>query len=318
MSIGVPDIVPGFRQETLTLRPDNIGPCVATLVHHPEDDDEAPAVLYVHGYNDYWFQEGLAQRWRGAGFAFFALDTRRNGRSIRQGQLTSYTNDMRLCFEEFDLAVARIRAGNSHRPLLLMGHSAGGLSCTLYVDARPRLVQGLILNSPFFGFSGPLHERWLLRNMISPFGAIEPRFVVQKDGGPLYASSLHRDFDRGGEWSYELSWKRAGGLPVLAGWVRAAHLGHEAVRLGLAIECPVLVLSSARSGGGKAWNESYTNSDAVLDVLDMRRRARGLGSQVDQVVLDDALHDVVLSRPAVRDAAYREMLTWADQILDAG
>jgi len=317
MSIGTPDIVPDFRQETLTLRPDSAGPCVATLVYHPEDDPESPAVLYVHGYNDYWFQEELAQQWRDKGFAFFALDARRHGRSLRQGQLHSYTDDMRLYFEELDLAVARVRATNPQRTLLLMGHSTGGLSCSLFADARPNLIQGLLLNSPFFSFSGPRHERWLLRHVISPLGAIEPRLVVQKDGGPIYASSLHRDFDRGGEWTYNLSWKRAGGVPVLAGWVRAVHLGHEAVRRGLAIECPVLVLSSARSGGGSSWNESYTNSDAVLDPFDLRRRARRLGPHVDQIVLDGALHDVLLSSREVRNAAYGEMLTWAVQILNS-
>ncbi|MCO4770230.1 MAG: alpha/beta hydrolase [Deltaproteobacteria bacterium] len=317
MSDGEPDIIAGYLAETLPLPPDEAGPVVATLVHHPEDRPDAPAVLYLHGYNEYWFQEELAERWRGAGFAWFALDLRRHGRSLRQGQHGSYISDMRLYFEELDLAVARIRENAPERPIILLGHSTGGLTSALYADARPGLLQALVLNAPFFGFAGPRYERWVLNHVVSRVGLIEPRFVVQKDGGPVYASSLHRDFGRGGEWTYDLCWKRAGGLPLLAGWIRAVHQGHEAVRRGLEIGCPVLVLSSARSGGGKQWNDSYLNTDAVLDVVEMRRRARRLGPLVEQVVLEGALHDVVLSAAPVRERAYLEMTEWAGRALRA-
>ncbi len=318
MNAGVPDIIAGYRAETLPLAPDEAGPVVATLVHHPADPLDTPAVLYLHGYNDYWFQEPLAQAWRDKGFAWFALDARRHGRSIRPGQHTAYISDMRLYFEELDLAVARIRRQAPNRPLVLLGHSTGGLTASLYAHERPGLLDALILNAPFFSFGGPRHERWLLGHVISPLARVEPRLVVQKDGGPIYASSLHRDFGRGGDWAYDLAWKKAGGLPLLAGWIRAVHLGHEQVKTGLAIDCPTLVLSSARSGGGSDWNDSFRDTDAVLDVREMRRRARRLGPHVDQVVLDGALHDVVLSRLEVRERALAEMTTWARQILGDG
>lgn len=37
-------------------------------------------ILYVHGYNDYFFQEELAEKSDSAGFAFFAIDLHYNGR----------------------------------------------------------------------------------------------------------------------------------------------------------------------------------------------------------------------------------------------
>lgn len=314
---GEPDIIDGFAAVTLSLPPDAHGAAVATLVAHPADAPDAPAVLYVHGYNDYWFQEPLAAAWRAAGFAWYALDLRRHGRSLRPGQHPAYTEDIEAYFVELDLAVARIRAEDPARRIVLLGHSTGGLCSSLYADARPGLLDALVLNAPFLGFGGPLRDRLLLTTVIPALGAVEPRFVVQADGGPLYASSLHRDFGRGGEWDYDLSWKRAGGLPTLAGWVRAVHLAHERVRAGLDVRCPVLCLTSARSGGGSEWNESYTCTDVVLDVVDVRRRARRLASHVDQVVLDGALHDVVLSAPPVRERAHREMTTWARQVLRA-
>ena len=42
-------------------------------------------ILYVHGYNDYFFQEELAEKSDSAGFAFFAIDLHYNGRSYSEG-----------------------------------------------------------------------------------------------------------------------------------------------------------------------------------------------------------------------------------------
>ncbi len=196
-----------------------------------------------------------------------------------------------------------------------MGVGAASAPGRASAQGEPGVRAGLILNSPFFGWSGPGYERWFLGRVATPLAAVAPRLVIQADGGPLYASSLHQSFGRGGEWDYDLTWKRAGGLPILAGWVRAIEHGHRRVRAGLAIDCPVLVLSSARSGGGSTWNTTFQTTDAVLDVRDMRRRARGLGERVDQVVLEGALHDVVLSAKPVRERAYEEMVRWAGAVV---
>lgn len=308
----VPDVLPGFVQTTLPLSEPGL---VATLVTHEGEAGDGPAVIYVHGYNDYFFQTELAERWRAAGFAFHALDLRRHGRSLRPGQQPCWVTDLEAYFEDLDRAVQVIRQKAPERPLVLLGHSTGGLIGSLWADARPGVLAGLILNSPFLGWSGPGYERWFLSRVATPLAAVAPRAVIQADGGPLYASSLHQSFGRGGEWDYDLTWKRAGGLPILAGWVRAIEHGHRRVRRGLSIVCPVLVLSSARSGGGSTWNTTFQTTDAVLDVRDMRRRARRLGPRVDQVVLEGALHDVVLSAKPVRERAYEEMVRWAGAVV---
>ena len=60
---------------------------VATLVRRAGGERSAHAVLYLHGWNDYFFQTHLADVLRRAGFDFYALDLRRYGRSLRLGQL---------------------------------------------------------------------------------------------------------------------------------------------------------------------------------------------------------------------------------------
>ncbi len=310
---GQPDVFDGFLAETLSLRRDHDGPAVATLVSRclPAADR---AVLYVHGYNDYFFQVEMADRWNAAGFDFYAIDLRRHGRSLRPGQILAFTRDLHAYFEELDAAVSRIRERDGHRRLILSGHSTGGLTCALYAHHRRErgTLDGLLLNTPFLSFRGTRLTRTLLRRVVPGIGRIDPRWVVQKDGGPEYLWSLHEDFGKGGEWEFDLTWKTPGGLPLLAGFIGAAHRGHEEVRAGLDVQCPTLVLTSLRSGGGAEWNPSYLDSDAVLDVHATRARAWGIGQDVTQRVVADALHDVILSRPEVRDRAWGWILDWAE------
>jgi alpha-beta hydrolase superfamily lysophospholipase len=54
----------------------------------------------------------------------------------------------------------------------------------------------------------------------------------------------------------------------------------------------------------------------VLDVEHIRRWASSVGRHVTSVAIDGAIHDVVLSRPAVRAAAYDVMGRWLDAWVD--
>ena len=63
-------------------------------------------VLYVHGYNDYFFQEELAEKSDSAGFAFFAIDLHYNGRSYREGDPRSDMRSVKEYYAEMDAAVA--------------------------------------------------------------------------------------------------------------------------------------------------------------------------------------------------------------------
>jgi alpha-beta hydrolase superfamily lysophospholipase len=50
--------------------------------------------------------------------------------------------------------------------------------------------------------------------------------------------------------------------------------------------------------------------DAVIDVEETARRALGLGRRIAVFRYPGAIHDVFLSRPAVRREAYADLLLW--------
>ena len=61
------------------------GKVVATLVRRMQPETDR-AVLYVHGYNDYFFQSQMADSLNSWGVNFYAVDLRKYGRSLLPGQ----------------------------------------------------------------------------------------------------------------------------------------------------------------------------------------------------------------------------------------
>ena len=58
---------------------------------------------------------------------------------------------------------------------------------------------------------------------------------------------------------------------MYVGWLRAIRTGHARVHHGLAIDVPVLVLSSDRSHNPVEMDEDVHRTDIVLDVHQIRR-----------------------------------------------
>ena len=77
-------------------------------------------MLYVHGWSDYFFQKRLARFWTSRGARFFALDLRKYGRSLHEGQTPGYITDLATYDEdisaEFDHGLLSIRVPKRSRP----------------------------------------------------------------------------------------------------------------------------------------------------------------------------------------------------------
>jgi alpha-beta hydrolase superfamily lysophospholipase len=302
--LGIP-----YEQRRLTLDPDNEGDIVATLVRLKAAGPTRRAVLYVHGYIDYFFQTHLAEFFTERGYDFYALDLRKHGRSLLSHQTPNFCADVSDYYPEIDEAVRIVREEDGHDTLLLNGHSTGGLVAALWAD-RVRgkgLVQGLFLNSPFFEFN----ESWLVRHALTPLvnqvGRRTPLRKMPQELGTTYGRSLHSS--EHGEWTYDLAWKPLNGYGIFAGWVRAMSRAHKQVQRGLAIDVPVLVACSARSYRGK-FTEAAHHADSVLNVDHIVRYARGLGRDVTVVRVDGGKHDLTLSPKPARERLFTALDSW--------
>lgn len=307
-----PDILGGeFVVETLELAADDEGPVEATLVSLSAEHSQGRAVLYVHGFADYFFQTELAQWWVDRGYDFYALDLRKYGRSLRPHQTPNYVADVRDYFEEIDAAWSRIVERDDHRHVVVTAHSTGGLIAPLWVDARaPTELLAMVLNSPWLDLQGSTLMRTVGTAAINKVGRHRPRQPIPRKVDTVYGQSLHRD--HGGEWAYDLAWKPLDSWPIYFGWLRAIRQAHKWLHAGLAIPCPILVLTSGASRFVNEMSQDAHEHDIVLDVTQIRRWSCALGPHVTLVSIDGARHDVVLSRPAVRERVYAEMERWVN------
>jgi len=300
-----------YRSEEIVLPDDEEGAVVATLVQRRAAEPTRRAVLHVHGFADYFFQTGYAEWWTERGYDFYALDLRKYGRSLRPHHTPNYVADLEEYFAELDAAWDLVTGRDGHDHVVLTGHSTGGLTTPLWADARkPAGLAGMVLNSPWFDLQGSVLLRTLGTVVLDQVGRRSPRRVVPRKVSDHYTRSLHRDHE--GEWDFDLTWKPVESFTVHAGWLRAVRRGHARLHAGLAVPCPVLVLSSGASASPRAMGEDVHRHDIVLEVPQIRRWATAVGPHVTYVAVPDARHDVVLSLPAPRAAAYDAIGRWHD------
>ncbi|MEN0130539.1 MAG: alpha/beta hydrolase [Brevundimonas sp.] len=294
---------PGWTATTLPLRPDGGEPDpVATLVRRVAEPTRR-AVLYVHGFVDYFFQTHVADAFVAAGYDFAALDLRDFGRSIRPGRAPNTTPDLSRFAEEIDAAIRILRA--DHDQVVLMGHSMGGLVTSLWTDSRPGVIDALVLNSPWLDLRGNWVERTVATAALDLVGRVAPSLPVAKLG-EHYGAALHA------EWGYDLDWKPIKGFPVTAGFIRTIRRGHARVAKGLSIDVPVLVLASDANGPDDRWHEELLTTDSVLDVAHIAERAVRLGPDVTFVEIPGGAHDLALSPAPARDHYLAEVLGFLD------
>ncbi|GIG40744.1 alpha/beta fold hydrolase [Cellulomonas phragmiteti] len=312
----VPDrLLPGHLARTLPgRRPTPVGPTaravaaggaapVLTLVR-PRDAPPDPrgVVVHLHGYNDYYFATHLADAFAAAGWAFLALDARRAGRSLRPGDVPHYQGDLREQASDLTQAVAVARRTWPGRPVVVHGHSTGGLVTALWAHAHRARggPDAVVLDSPFLSFERSW-VRPLQDGVLRPLARRAPLRVV--------ASAPSRYAERlAARWDFDASLKRPEGVPVRAGWLAAVRAGQVRVARGLQIGVPVLVARAARSGADVPDGPDLDGADTVLDVATIAALAPRLGADVRQVVVEGGVHDLALSLDAPR-AAYLTAVT---------
>ncbi|CPR12540.1 lysophospholipase [Mycobacterium bohemicum DSM 44277] len=325
----MPDVLPGYWRRALPLGPDphGEGDIVATLVRRGPPTEATEnfaadrAVLAVHGYTDYFFHTELADHFAGRGFAFYALDLQKCGRSHCGRQTPHFITDLAHYDAELEYALAVIAEQTSAAQVLVYGHSAGGLIVSLWLDRlRARgapahaAVGGLVLNSPFLDLHGPAVLRHAVASAtIAGLSRLRPKGVIRRPTPGGYGTTLHRDY--GGEFDYNLQWKPVGGFPITLGWLHAVRRGQARLHRGIDVGVPSLILRSDHSVRESADPAAMHCGDAVLDVDLIAKWASRIGSRTTIVPVTDAKHDVFLSLPQPRRAAYQQLDRWLDHHL---
>ncbi|GAA4893506.1 alpha/beta hydrolase [Stackebrandtia albiflava] len=298
-----------YRRSTIPLGADDEGEVVATLVSRVDAPVDGPAVLYVHGFSDYFFHPHVADFFVERGFGFYAVDLRKAGRSLRPHQTPHFVRHIPEYFADLDAATTAVR-DRGHDSVILYGHSTGGLTGTLWTHRMRRhpWLTGLILNSPFFAMNIDRLGYLVTSPPLDIAGLFAPKHALPGGGPGINVQSLHRDHY--GEWDFDMTWKPLEGTPVRLGWLRAVDRAQKLVRRGLNVGVPVLVAAATESYSQTGWDESAHTADAVLNADGIVAAADRIGDDVEVVRIRGGRHDLALSQLPARKLFFAEMDAW--------
>lgn len=303
----------GYEVETVVHPDDYSGRVVSTVIRRlPEGKMPSKAVLYIHGYNDYFFQAEMGREFNNSGYGFYAVDLRKYGRSLLPEQRRYEARDMSEYFADIDSAVTRMRR-DGVTDIVLMGHSTGGLISSLYMEHRPaQEIKAMILNSPFLDWNFIGFMRNVAIPMAASVGKWLPDIEMSQGDDTTYGESLLKS--KHGEWEYDTTLKLLEPAPITLGWVHAIDAGHKRLmKNGRVIDVPIYLMRSRRSVSPKGWSMEANSGDAVLNVDSISSRGRRLGSHVTEAIVESGLHDLLLSRQSVRRAVYNAMFRWLNR-----
>ena len=298
------DILTSYSVRQINLGKSFDGPVCCTLVRRRSAEPTRKAVLYVHGFNDYFFQAEMGKLFNDSVYNFYAVDLRRYGRSLRPWQYPFDVRNMDEYFADIDSALSIIRSeGNTD--ITLSGHSTGGLTVLLYAAERGAKVKinRVVTDSPFLEWNFNAFYRKVLIPAVTLWGAIFPSTKINQGDCNAYAESLLKEFH--GEWTYNTDWKMIYSPPVKAGWIRAiSRAQSRLMKHANRIAVPVLVMHSNQGLHACNWDSACMRADIVLNPKDLQTRGVKMGLNPEVVAIQNGIHDLILSSPPVRAAAY--------------
>lgn len=303
------DLQKDFTKQTLNLEDDYEGNVIATLISCNANTGNRKSTIYIHGYIDYFFHPHVAEKFIENGFDFYALDLRKYGCSWLSHQRKNYCKSITEYFEEITIAINQIYE-KSQSPIYLFGHSTGGLIACNYANfgEEKNKISGLILNSPFLDFYDSEFKKNATLAACNVITLFSDYAYINNMLSPVYVQSIHKDFE--GEWNFNLKWKYTQGFPTYFKWVLAIDEAHERLRKHSNIQVPVLVMHSSGSTKLSKFSEEAMRKDIVLDVEDIKQRGAKLGTQVTLLEVENAMHDIFLSKEEVRESAFERMFEW--------
>jgi alpha-beta hydrolase superfamily lysophospholipase len=146
---------------------------------HPDGEPRA-VLLVAHGYGEHGGRYGdLAERLVARGYAVYSLDHRGHGRSEgargHVGRFAEFVADLHAMR-------VRVEAENRGKPLVVLGHSMGGLIAVRYLLNHASGISGAVLSSPALGLAEePPRSLQLLGRVLS---VVAPRTSFQGNVNP--------------------------------------------------------------------------------------------------------------------------------------
>ena len=245
-------------------------------------------VLIVHGLGEHaWRYDHVATRLNEWGFAVRGYDQYGHGESMgKRGALPSADRLLLDLAEVVDESRFRM---NQSTPLIILGHSLGGLVAARFVSLDTRPVQALVLSSPALDPGLGWFQKLLL--------AILPRFAPNlRVGNGLNPEFISRD------------------LAVVAAY-KADPMVHDRIATRLALF--IAQTGPATLACAPAWKVPtlllYAGADKLVNPAGSRAFAKAAPKGVVNAHCFEALyHEIFNELAADRERVFAELKRWLD------
>ncbi len=177
------------------------------------------SVLVVHGINEHSGRyEHVGDRMAAAGLDVWAYDQRGNGES---GGRRGYVDRWSQYHDDLAARLGAVRETSAGRPVVIYGHSLGGLVVAGYLLTDRPKPDVAVLSSPALDATTPLWQKGIAHVL----GRLMPTFAIKND---FDGSALSRDPNVGARYEADPLRTRV----TLAGFGRAALTEQARVRAG--------------------------------------------------------------------------------------
>ncbi len=245
-------------------------------------------VLIVHGLGEHaWRYDHVAQRLNSWGFAVRGYDQYGHGESMGpRGALPSADRLLSDLGEVVEESRARM---NESTPLIMLGHSMGGLIAARFVAQGTMPVQALVMSSPALDPGLNLFQKLLL--------AILPRIAPDlRVGNGLDPAFISHD-------------------PAVVAAYKADPLVHDRVSARLALF--IAENGPAAIASAPSWNVPtlllYAGTDKLVNPAGSRAFIRAAPQQVvSSHCFDTLYHEIFNEVAADRERVFEELKRWLD------
>ena len=246
-------------------------------------------VLIVHGLGEHaWRYDHVAEWLNSWGFAVRAYDQYGHGESMGpRGALPGFDRLLSDLGEVVDESRYRM---NAQTPLIVLGHSMGGLVAARFVSLAMRPLQGLVLSSPALDLGLGALQKLLM--------AVLPRIAPDlRVGNGLNANYISHD-------------------PSVVSAYKADPLVHDRISARLASFMAQSGPATIAAAGG--WSVPTLLMYAGQDKLVSPRGSQAFSdaaprNMVTTRCFETLYHEIFNELPADRQAVFAELKKWLDQ-----
>tara|TARA_B110000879_G_C11088250_1_gene477845 strand:+ start:87 stop:986 length:900 start_codon:yes stop_codon:yes gene_type:complete len=271
-----------------------------TMVWYKTNNNKK-AIIWVPGYNDYYYHFHIGEEMIKNNYDIWALFPH----NYKRCSESFYIDDIAKYFLQIDKIIEKMNDFN-YDEIILYGHSAGGLTCVSYCKLGKycNKISKLILNSPFLDFSNSNYSNFLLKYIVYYIGKFFKKIClreVNEDSENKLKDYIMKNYYFSDDFIYN------GDGPIYSGWVYTMVGYQTRFQNGmLKTDKPILVISS------KTFTNNLDNilGDDVLNVTEFDSWLCKLGSNVTNIKIKKALHDVLASDKQVVDKACVEIFKW--------